>query len=217
MAKITIDGVEFEASENLAMAVSAKLREDTKALEETKTKLDSATAELDKLKSSRADADDKSQARIDALQSELEKTKTELKAAQESKLDAEAIEARVKERVALITKVQPLLKADNEIDFSKYSDREIQEAVLKKDNAELDFTGKSDEYVAARFDAYLEFQAKAPAKKPEPTAKTDSLAAALGVTKKQGSGGANCAMDDYMKQQCDAWKKPLTASKGKGC
>lgn len=214
MAKLTIDGVEFEASENLAMAVSAKLREDTKALEETKTKLDSATAELDKLKSSRADAD-AAQARLDALQSELDKTKTELKAAQESKLDAEAIEARVKERVALITKVQSVIKADNEIDFSQYSDREIQEEVLKSDNAELDFTGKSDEYVAARFDAYLEFQAKAPAKKAEPTAKADSLAAALGATKK--SGGMNKpsdAQDGYMKMQADAWKKPLTATKG---
>ncbi len=214
MAKITIDGVEFEASENLAMAVSAKLRDDAKELDATKTKLDSATAELDKLKSSRADAD-AAQARIDALQSELDKTKAELKTAQESKADAEAIEARVKERVALITKVQPLLKADAGFDFSQYSDRQIKEAVLKSDNADLDFTGKSDEYVAARFDAYLEFQAKAPAAKPAAETKTDSLAAALGATKKQGGmGKPSDAQDGYMKMQADAWKKPLTASKG---
>ena len=92
------------------------------------------------------------QARTDAdtLQAQLDEAKAQLEATKAINTD-EAIAAAVAERVALIESAKRVVNADS---LAGLNSRQIKEAVLKEKG--IDVTGKSDEYVSARFDAVME-------------------------------------------------------------
>jgi hypothetical protein len=88
-----------------------------------------------------------SKARLDALEGELDGTKTKLVAA----TDPKRFDAAVTERIALLDRAHAVLGAEAKLD--SLSAREIKESVLKKVDPKATFENKSDEYVQGRFDS----------------------------------------------------------------
>lgn len=139
-AKITIDGVSFETTEQIAQAVGKYMeRADTAFTElaETKTKVETERA--------RADAAEENliaekQARADAA-------------------DPEKLKAAVAARLTLERSAAPVL--GDEVKLDELTDSEIKAAVVveaarDKDKAKERIDGCGEEYLQARFDAALE-------------------------------------------------------------
>lgn len=102
-----------------------------KAFDSLNARLDNATTEADTLKA------------------KLDETEEQLKKAKEINSDS-LISAKAKDRVELIAKASKIVNADSLYDLS---DREIKLSVIKSRYDNLDLSDKSDDYVAARFDA----------------------------------------------------------------
>ena len=102
-----------------------------KAFDSLNARLDNATTEADTLKA------------------KLDETVEQLKQAKEINSDS-LISAKAKDRVELIAKASKIVNADSLYDLS---DREIKLSVIKSRYDSLDLSDKSDDYVAARFDA----------------------------------------------------------------
>lgn len=102
-----------------------------RAFDSLNARLDSATTEADTLKA------------------KLDETEEQLKQAKEINSDS-LISAKAKDRVELIAKASKIVNADSLYDLS---DREIKLSVIKSRYDSLDLSDKSDDYVAARFDA----------------------------------------------------------------
>ena len=105
-----------------------------KAFDSLNARLDSATAEADTLKA------------------KLDETEEQLKKANEMNNDS-AISEKAKARVELIAKAGKVVNIDGLYDLT---DRDIKLSVIKSRYDSLDLTDKSDDYVAARFDAICE-------------------------------------------------------------
>jgi hypothetical protein len=133
MAKIKIDGIDYEVSDMVAQAYE-------KYAGTVTGKLDSATVEIEK-----------SKARIDSLESELKKEK-QLRADAE---DPKKRGAVVKERVALETSARKILGSEATLDDK--SDREVRIACLLKLDTNFKPDGKSEDYITARFDSALQY------------------------------------------------------------
>jgi hypothetical protein len=134
MVAVNLDGLEYQAAPEIAKAYNKVL-----------TDLDTARADAEKTKADMQKEMDAYQAKIDQLKSDMEKMK-------EERGDAAIITA-AKARVALLTKAGKVINAD---EMFESTDREIMEAVIASRHDGLDLTAKSDDYVAARFDAVLE-------------------------------------------------------------
>lgn len=135
--KVNLDGIEYDAAPEVK-----------KALEKANARADQAEANLDAEKRSRADM----QKEYDILKGKMDALKEEMDKMKEDRGDA-AIAAAAKARVALLS------RAGKVADMSKHmdaSDREIMETAIKARNEKLDLTGKTDDYVAARFDAVVD-------------------------------------------------------------
>jgi hypothetical protein len=87
---------------------------------------------------------DKLQARMDALQAEHDKLKSE-------RTD-EAIREAAKARVELVSKAARVVDGD----LSSLSDREVMEKVISAKHDGVNLDGKSMDYIAARFDAVID-------------------------------------------------------------
>lgn len=128
MAKIRIDGIAAEVSDDVAELAQ-------KALDKKEEQI--------KTNAARADA---AEARADAAEAERKKEKERADAA----TDPKAVAALVAARVQLENKASKILGSSEEL--SGKSDRDIKiAAILKKDSA-FDPSNKSEDYLAARFD-----------------------------------------------------------------
>lgn len=135
--KVNLDGIEYDAAPEVKKALD-KAQERADAAEQARN--DAAT-ERDTIKVER-----------DTVQANLDSAKEEIETLKGANND-EAIAAAAKERVALLGKAGKLVNVD---DVSDKTPREIMEAAIKSRNDKLDLTDKSDDYVAARFDAEVE-------------------------------------------------------------
>jgi len=133
MKKIRLDGKEFEVSEEVASRLDS-LETDNSSLKDTNRGLT---------------------AKADALEGERDGLKVKLEAELKKDHSAEIAE-KVKGRIALISKAAEFLKKDE--DISGLSDRDVQIKAITAIQPESKFDGKSDEYVAARFDSICEFK-----------------------------------------------------------
>ena len=134
LKKITIDGVGYEAEARVV---------------ETMHQL---TTRLDSMEAAHADALEAAQTHIDAVEAERDqlradnaKLKAELEAA------PKAIQARIDARMALVASATAAgieVKADQ-------TDKDIMIATITKTDAAFKADGKSDDYLAARFDAAI--------------------------------------------------------------
>lgn len=91
-------------------------------------------------------------ANVDSLQAKLDET-IKAKNDAEAKVNSDAIASLVKYHVELLSKAGRVVNVDS---LANKSVREIQEAVILAKNANTDLSGKSNDYVSARFDAIIE-------------------------------------------------------------
>ena len=132
--KVNLDGIEYDAAPEVK-----------NALEKARKDAADARADAERTKVDMQKEYDALKGKMDALKEEMDKLK-------EDRGDA-AIAAKVKARVDLLAKAGKIIDTAPHMDAS---DRDIMEAVIKSRNDKADMTGKSDDYVAARFDAVVE-------------------------------------------------------------
>jgi hypothetical protein len=136
--KITIDGLEFEVDKNVAAALTKERKVHGDALEA--------------LKAAKADAD-KATARADAAEAQAKKLETMHKDASDpAKFDA-AVSARVT-LLAEARKFAPEAKLDGLDEVG------IRKAVIAKLDGEAKLENATADYVRARYDAAIAFEAK---------------------------------------------------------
>lgn len=138
MRKVLINGIWVEVSEQAEQALVVERKSNNDALVKVTEDLKAATARADK-ESARADglkdaADKAEKARADAA-------------------DPKAIQALVQARVALEKQAGAVLE---EMKLDSLSDQDVKVAVLKKLCPNLDASGKSVDYIQARYDGALE-------------------------------------------------------------
>lgn len=126
-------------------------RVDAPTNDQIRADLDAARADSDVLRKERDDARkraDTLEAERDAARADAEKSKKDLdaqKASEASRIDA---------RLNLLDAARSVLGKDFEAKGK--TDREVREAALRKLDPSVKFDGKSDDYVAARFDLAIE-------------------------------------------------------------
>jgi hypothetical protein len=155
METIRIDGVDYEVSKQAAQAYRKMIADGEEAAVAAKKALDKQTA--------RADAAEESLA--------AEKKKLEdAKKAHDSAAGDEAIRKRVDSRVKLVTDAVAVLTAHDALngddgkptDLSAMTDAEIRSHVIAKAAPSANLDGKSDDYIAVRFDHLVELAAEKP-------------------------------------------------------
>jgi len=199
-AKVNFDGAEFEVTESVALAIT-KEREDAKmSFEDMKKKRDELQAAADSMKSEMDAMEqkmkgqcDSAEGRADALSEEVNSLKTDLEAAQKVNVDS-----LVEERIALIDKARTSL--DSAFDFAGKTAREIMEASVKSVRGDIDLSERSDDYVTAMFDTLADVAR---------SDSTDELRKAVASIASPVS-----APSSYMDKLQNAWKSPLSVSKG---
>lgn len=134
MAMVNLDGLEYQAAPEVA-----------KAYTKVQSELETVRADAEKSQKDMQKEIDGYQAKIDQLKSDMEKM--------EKERGDEAVAEAAKARVALLAKAGKVVNTDEMLDAS---DREIMESVIKSRHDSLDLSEKSEDYVAARFDAVLE-------------------------------------------------------------
>jgi uncharacterized protein len=161
----------------------------TRALEQRDAAVAAAKAEADK-----------SKARLDALQGELDGTKAKL----EKATDPKRFDAEVTDRIALLERARTVLGAETKLDGK--TAREIKELVVKHLDANADFAGKSDEYVQGRFDA-ADFGAAGA--DPDNDKGGDQLDRARRASARRGRTDG----DEGPKYAPPPWRQPLASSR----
>lgn len=196
MAKIKIDEMEFECSQELADAWGKMMGAKKDAEDKATSEVAEAQKKFDEL-----------QGKFDAQKDELEKAKADLEAAKTERNDTAEIEKIVNERVQvrskLVATAQKVLAKDTK--FDEMTDRQVKEAVILAVSPKAELKDKSDEYVAARFDSAVE-------------SLDDTKITQIGVVKadggkNEGEPNAEEARQKAMERSKSAWKEPLSATK----
>jgi hypothetical protein len=181
--KIRIDGVDFEVAEPVAQAYANK-----------KDALKKEIAKAEKKA-------DKAEARADAAEAELVKAKEALKVA----TDPVGMREQIKARVSLETQARSVVGPDIKLD--SLSERDVKIAVISKLTPDFKASGKSDDYVSARYDLAIETVAKS--EDPLSLVRKDRI--------EEGNDDGTQHLDadkakaKFMAESRSAWKKPLTA------
>jgi hypothetical protein len=136
LVTIRLDGIEAQVTPTASQLITRTL--EARTLEAT-----TASAKVLEL-----------QKRLDALQGELDQTKTQLTAA----ADPKRFDTALQERLDLLTRVRDVLPDD--ANLAGKTPRDIQLMALKELRVDTVFDGRSDEYVQAYFDRELEAGAK---------------------------------------------------------
>ena len=126
MIKVNIDGIQYDAAPEVGRYID-KLNADL-----TKARSDAETAE----------------ARADEAESKKSEAEIRLDEAEQS------IDDRVKARIDLLARANRLVKLDA-TDYT-ISSRDVMIKAIKAHRKDVNFDGKSDDYVSARFDAVFE-------------------------------------------------------------
>lgn len=193
MAVIRIDSVDYEAPDQTAQAVRAKLDSFQKRLDEAEQEKEKLDEELEKLKAER-----------DQLEEELKKKKAEDE--EEEKKRADSIRQAVRARIALETQARPIL--GEEFKFDDATDLEIKKAVIQKLSPEAKLDGKSEVYIEARYDAAIDLAKDAP---------NESLAKLRARLDSSTTGGGSTAQerrDEMIQKSRELWKEPILGGKG---
>lgn len=137
MKKVNLDGVEYEVAPEVARSI------------------DKSNARIDSLETSLKDA----QKRVDEASAKADEAKARADEAEKARTVAlDSLPGLVKKRVELLSTASKFVNAD----VSDKSDRDVQIEVIKTKNKDFNGDGKSDDYVAARFDAVVESGAPNP-------------------------------------------------------
>lgn len=187
MSNIRIDGIDVSVPKQggAQQLIERALQTRTDAAEAAKKALDTL------------------QGKFDAQSAELAKVKEQLTAAS----DPKRLDAAVSERAALLDHARRVLPTEHK--FDGLTPRQVHEAVLKKLDDKIDLTGKSDEYVLARFDAAI---AALPADKKPSDKRTDALD---NFRRDTAPSGGNNPLPPQNREdsQLAEWQKPLSYSR----
>jgi len=156
MVKIKIGDMEFEVPEAVANELKAMADKNAgMAAEMDKMKADMAKApEMEKQVADMKAEAEKAEAKMDSLKAELEKAKAA--PAPTVKLDADEVKKATKERIKLIAVAAQRLPAEKLQKLDDMSDLEIKKEVILADSPKAELEGKSEIYLAARFDSIAE-------------------------------------------------------------
>jgi hypothetical protein len=142
------------------------------------------------------------QGKCDGLSKDLDETKKKLATAD----DPKRLDAAVNARATLIEQSRRVLPPNHA--FEGQTPRQIHEAVLKRLDDKLDLTGRSDEYVMARFD-----HAIASLGENKGAGRNDALDEARRAITGGGTTGNQGAQRQDSKPQLAPWQQPLAISK----
>jgi hypothetical protein len=181
LATFRVDGFDVQAPKQWAQVIEKGLKQRDDALAERTKERDTA------------------QGRADAAEKEVKDLKEKLAAAE----DPKRLDQAVNTRMALLEQARKVLPAEHK--FDGQSTRQVQEAALKRLDDKSDFTGKSDDYVAALFEHVI---GKVPAQQSPRNDALDRSRAA--TTPRSGTQHATARQDaPYVPE----WQKPLATSK----
>jgi len=181
---IRVDGLDVQLPKQWAQVVELAI-----------SKRDASLAERTKER-------DAAQGRLDALAKEHDELKTKLAAAD----DPKRLDAAVHARATLIEQARKVLPAEHK--FDGQTPRQVHEAVLKQLDPKLDLAGKSDEYIAARFDHAVETAASS-----QPATRSTSLDRSRVVTTQSVSRIQPATARQDAAAYVPEWMKPLATSK----
>ena len=139
MAMLRLDGVDYDAPDQLAQAVTASHAKLDKEVADLRVKLDSQAKEVDTLK-----------ARADSLDEELTKERQRREDAE----SPERVRALVDERVSLERAAADILGAEVKLD--SMDNAAIKRALVQKVSPEAKLDGVSEAYLQGRFDHAIE-------------------------------------------------------------
>lgn len=180
---ITIDGVDYEVSEQAAQAIGKVQQKVADA--ETTAKAQAKVHQQ---------ALDAKQAENDALQAKLDEAKTKV-------MTAEQLDTRIEERSQLIDDAR---KVDPDVEWKGKTEAEIRRAVVDAKAANV--TSDSEEYIKARFDMLVSAVAENPGASLD-AAMADQVKDTSGKKKEMEEGSASKkARDEFAKKSRDAWK-----------
>jgi hypothetical protein len=196
MTKVTINGVQYDASEALASAIASENEKKDKALADVKAELESTKTDGKKEK-------DEIQAKLDQVTEERDKMK---KDAEEAPKVKDLVSARMK----LVSQATPHLDKETLEKLDEMDDKAVKVAVIKSKSEKFDEEGRSDDYINARFDAIMETEPKKDEKKDNP------LILDLHENEKSRKDGeektAAEIRADNMKRDSELWQQPLAHS-----
>ena len=128
---VNLDGLEYQAAPEVAKALQA------------------ATARADAADKAKEDTEAAMKAQSDKDKAKMDELDAQLKARSD-----EAIAQKVADRVMLLANAGRIV--NDAADLIKMNERQIMEAVIQTKYDGLDLSGKSADYVAARFDAIMD-------------------------------------------------------------
>jgi hypothetical protein len=202
METIVIDGVEYEVSKQAAQAYRKQQDVNAAAVADAKKVADQATA--------RADAAD------DALKAERKKVE-DAEAKAKAATDPQTVRDAVNARVRLVTDAAMVLRAHSAdkdkdgkaIELTERTDAEIRELAIKAAAPDTNLDGKTDDYLAARFDLVVEDAAKANDASDRAKGSRNAIQAAAGTANADSdTPSAKKAREKMIKDSSEAWKKP---------
>ena len=185
MTKIKIDGMEFEVEENLASLLTQKFDEAVKVATESKTDAEKSTAKMD------------------AVEKELKETKEKL----DSAVSPEALQAKIKARVALETIGGKILGEDAKLD--EMTDEDIKKAVIVKLVPDIKLDEKEPAYIQARFDAEVD---RKTAEEPKNDALDKARKAAIDAKPEDIKAKIEKVRMDRAQFYADAYKIPFAVT-----
>lgn len=184
MTKLKIDDVDFELSEPVANAVTAKFKKDAMSIEELTASIAALQAEVEKLKGEK-----------EGMEIELDACGTEKKklmdALESTKMDSEKIHAAAMARVGLIKIAE---KAIPTIKLDALSNKEIKVEVIKSRKPEFKADALSDAYIDGLFEGLNQSESR-----------IDALNGVINETKGKPSDNID-ARAKSMESDKNAWK-----------
>jgi hypothetical protein len=139
--KVKIGDKEFEVEQDVAGAINGLIKQRDAFEKKTKDRKDSDEKELAEKMDTLEKENEELKGRNDSFESELEKAN-----------DPQVFNTRLKDRVALLDSAKKVLDQKEHEKLDAMSDLEIKKAVIVADDAEVKFDGKSEDYIAGRFE-----------------------------------------------------------------
>lgn len=141
MAKVTIDGVDYEVSEQASQAINKVQRKLADAEKETAEK----DEELKKKEDEMEEQKEESKKTEDSLNSEIESLKAKVPT-------LDVIDKSVQERSTLIEKAKLI---DSGIEWQGKTNAEIRKAIVESKNKHINLDGASESYIKGIFDTMV--------------------------------------------------------------
>lgn len=141
MKKIKLDGIEYEAEEQVLLHLNAE-----------KKRADEAEEQISAMKKDYADSLAKITAERDELRERTDKAETELQEVKKASVSAEKIDSLVSERLELLRNAE---RAGVEVK-KDMNDLDLKKAVIMSVFPKANLSEKEDTYIQARYDGALE-------------------------------------------------------------